>query len=204
MVKFRMKSIILFDIDRTVINTDFFIKKIESKISRKTNITIDEISKTKKLYISSLDFHTDFYPTDFLKFLSDFFKKDSRQLEKIYHDRENYKDLLFEETFDVLEKLKDKFILGIFSEGFLDFQAKKLKNTKILNFFNPKYMFIERRKMRDEIVNKLPKNSIIVDDNEDIIKELFFLKKFNPVWINRKDERKLENIRTIKNLKELL
>lgn len=204
MIKFFMSQIILFDIDKTIFGSNSLSQYFAVEVSKRAKMDIGKVTEIMSTYRSTLESYTDFNPTDFLNHFADSSKEDIDLLKKIFYNKRIYKQSLYPETKFILKKLKQNFKLGIFSEGFTDYQMSKLTNSEIIDFFNSEYIFIKRRKLNENVLNELPKNSIIIDDKEEVVEKLFSTQKFNPIWINRKDKRKKENIRTIKNLKELL
>ena len=59
--------------------------------------------------------------------------------------------------------------------------------------------------MRNDFLKKIPDGVTIIDDDKNVIEKL---KQLRPdlelIWINRKDEEKMDGIRTIKSLEELI
>ena len=80
----------------------------------------------------------------------------------------------------------------------------KLKYSGIFDYFDPNFIYIHRRKIDPDILNSLPKNSIIVDDRLEIITDLTPYSHLNPVWLNRKDNVISQPVRTIHSLVELV
>ena len=116
-----------------------------------------------------------------------------------------YSKTLFPEVIEVLEKMKDVYTLGIYSQGFESLQRLKIKFSGIENYFDKDLIFIDRDKTQLEFVAKLPTGVMVIDDKKEVIETLKNLRSdLELVWINRKDEEKFEGIRTIKSLEELL
>lgn len=118
------------------------------------------------------------FDIDYTLFDTDFFKKSKLLKHKIY-----------EETIGVLENLRKIAVLGIFSEGGLDFQKTKLRKTGIEKYFKKENMHIVLSKL-DELRKTLEKykdkKTFFVDDKLAI---LFDAKKMFPkvftVWVKR-------------------
>ena len=97
---------------------------------------------------------------------------------------------LYEEVYDTLQKLSNLAKLGVFSEGELAFQKRKLEKTKIEHFFHNEHIHIVLKKddVIKEILSKYSKKEkvIIVDDRLLILYEI---KKRIPViytiWMKR-------------------
>ena len=90
---------------------------------------------------------------------------------------------VYKETLEVLEKLKDKYRLGIYSEGTKKFQNHKFKSLGLNKYFDKDLIFI-------------------VDDKETIC-EFLTKNEIRAIWLNRKDNRKSDKCETIYSLFEL-
>lgn len=199
-----MRDAILFDFDRTLFDTSLFGREISEKIEKLLNIPPGLFNNIKKQYQSKLLNPTDFDPDDFLLLLSKESSVSLQDLKKtFFKDSQCYKSAVYSEVIDVLKKLRKQSELGIYSEGVIDWQMLKLRNSGLIKFFDPKLIFIFRRKTLPEALAKLPKDCVIVEDNLQVIDELS-QNKFNSIWINRKDASLTENVRTIHTLDELI
>ena len=96
---------------------------------------------------------------------------------------------IYEEVIGVLENLKNIAILGIFSEGDLDFQNQKLIKTDIKKYFEELHTHIVLNKLDEikKVFEKYRGNRIfLVDDKLTILNDL---KKFMPsvfgIWVKR-------------------
>lgn len=116
---------------------------------------------------------------DYTLFDTDFFKESNLSKPKIY-----------KEVIRALEDLKKIAVLGIFSEGDLDFQKTKLKEDGIDKYFGKENVHIVSNKL-DALKNVLRKynketKTFFVDDKLTI---LFAAKKMFPkifaVWVRR-------------------
>jgi phosphoglycolate phosphatase-like HAD superfamily hydrolase len=198
------KKIILLDIDRTIFDTETLGKNVDKNIAAVTKKTIDEIGVIDDDYKNELESKTDFDSDDFLTKVADETGVNFEILNQTMFKTENF--VLYPETLEVLEKLFAEGIkLGIYSEGVLEWQKKKITLTGIFNYFDQELIFIERRKLEEESIDKIPHGAMIVDDNKQVMKTL---KQQRPdlelVWINRKDDEEMDGVRTIRSLKELL
>jgi len=122
---------------------------------------------------------------------------------------------LYDEVLKVLSELSKITTLGIFSQGELDFQKTKLKNTKIDSFFKEEnvHVFKDKELNFAQIFTKYPDYKIFfVDDRLDL---LFSAKKNFPaistIWIKRgphaKNLTEIENFspdKTVSNLQEIV
>lgn len=200
------KGIILFDIDRTILDTEKMIKTFDSLLlGILGNPNYDEFKKAESDYFKTLANERYFNVPDYAQFLSNRFEKDATDsIVRIFYDSEYkhiYSDCIFDESINVLETLKD-WDLGIYSEGTLDFQKNKFKSMNIDKYFNKDIVFIVSAKDTKEVIDMIPKESIIIDDKETICQFLTD-NGFRAIWINRKDNRKSDNFETIYSLLEL-
>jgi len=116
-----------------------------------------------------------------------------------------YSGALFPETISILNRLKNNFILGIYSQGDVDCQRIKIKASGIGEFFDEKYTFITTDKSDPDFIKKLPDGAIIIDDKQSKIEPLEKTGRFKLFWINRKDDEIMEgNVTTVKDLNEFV
>lgn len=197
------KKIILFDIDKTLLNPYFILDDLTSEIKNKFDKKID-VFKIHAEYVKDLESSTDFNTKDFLKFLSEKTMVPFVELNNCFYNQKLWEGYVYEEVKSVLNRLQTKFNLGIFSEGFNISQNEKLEMSKLNTFFKKDLIFISRRKLNDDFLKTIPKKVIIVDDKKEVIETL---KSKRPdlelIWINRKDEEKMEGVIAIKSLREL-
>ncbi len=200
------KGTILFDIDRTILDTEKMIKMFDNFLLEiLDNPNYDEFKKVELDYFKTLANERYFNVPDYAQFLSDRFEKDATDsIVRIFYDSEYkhiYSDCIFDESMKILEILEE-WNLGIYSEGTLDFQKNKFESMGIDRYFNKDIVFIVPAKDMKEVIDMVPKESIIVDDKEKICQ---FLNDngFRAIWINRKDDRKSDNFETIYSLLEL-
>src|SRR3989344_7893215 len=118
------------------------------------------------------------FDIDYTLFDTAYFKKSYLTKHKVY-----------EEVIDVLEKLSKIAILGIFSEGDLEFQRKKLNQTGIVDYFEKDSVHIVLNKLSEfeKILRKYEDRvTFFVDDKLSI---LFDAKKIFPkvvaIWVKR-------------------
>jgi FMN phosphatase YigB (HAD superfamily) len=97
---------------------------------------------------------------------------------------------MYEDVYDALEDLSDVASLGIFSQGEIAFQLKKLKETNIHHYFEEEHTFIVEDKL--EVVSNLLKKYVdkgqvfLVEDRLDVLKmakECY--PKVYTVWMKR-------------------
>lgn len=199
------KEVMLFDIDGTLIDSksmaDFFCREI----SRQTGISFDEVIRLRIEYISSLASTTDYHPNDLVNFISKDKKVEIDASEIFFKTKSIYERYIFGDAVEILNRVKNDYSLGVFSEGFVDYQNQKIGT--LIDFFDEDLMIIERRKLSPESVKKIPNGATLIDDRKEVIETLANTRPdLNLIWINRKDNEKLNTpkIRTIKSLDELL
>lgn len=196
------KKVILFDIDGTLINTKALAKIFCEKIATESNINPEKIIQLRDEYVNTLEYSTDYHPNGLINFIN---QKTNKKLDSknIFFKNDNiYKKYIFDDTYEFLNKFKDKYIFGIFSEGFKDYQL--IKTSSLINFLEKDLIFITRRKLDDAFLKTIPEKVMIIDDKKEVIETL---KKMRPdlnlIWINRKDSEKMEGVKTITSLGEL-
>lgn len=195
---------ILFDIDRTIFDTKTSGENATRSIGLVTGKNPDEIEKINKEYKRGLSSTSDFDSSFFLREVANQTGTGLQKLTETLFNQKNF--VLYPEALAVLKKLfSDDYSLGTFSEGVPEWQMKKLTLTGALDYLDPSLIFIERRKLAPEAIAKIPDGVTVIDDKIEVIATL---KQQRPdlelVWINRKDEEKMDGVRTIKSLTELL
>jgi len=189
--------------DRTIYDTEISGKKISQCLAEISQKTVEEIEKIKIGYTKSLESSTDFDPDEFLKEVERETKVDLETLNQAFFSSKNF--VLYKETKEKLNKLlNEDYSLGIFSEGVSEWQMKKLILTGIRDYFDKNFIFIGRRKLSDDFIKKLPDGATIIDDKKEVVEKLKTLNRFNIIWINRVNDEKIQGIRTIKNLLEII
>lgn len=200
------KQILLFDIDKTIWDSDKVIGFVRNKISIVSKISPEELSKVREKYIESLPNSIYFNPDDYIDLICKTFNFNNKKLlTDIYYGDKNkhiYSDCVYPGVFEVIEKLKDKFTFGIYSEGIDKFQNHKFKSMGISEYFDPDLIFIVPSKDTPEVVSKLPKGAIVVDDKERIC-EFLTNNGLMAIWLNRLDGRKSKRFKTIHSLLSL-
>lgn len=198
------KKIILFDIDRTIFDTEMSGKKIKEVLAGVTKKSIEEIEKIDQDYKVTLESTTDFDFDYFLKLIADKTGIDLEILDQAVFKSQNF--VLYPETKEVLGRLlASGHSLGIYSEGVSKWQTEKIKLTSISDYFDIGLIFIEKRKLSLESINKIPKGSIVIDDRKEVLETLKQHRSdLMLVWINRNYRQIVDGIKTIFNLKNLL
>ena len=201
------KGILLFDIDRTIFDTDKMSASLSEKLSDilgKQNIA--EIDRIKRDYIGSLKRDREFTPDEFCQRLAKRFGRlDVNSLLEVFYGKKSgliYRGCVYPEFFEIFEKLRGKFRLGVYSEGTLKFQKHKFESMKISKYLEKDLVFIVPIKDNAETLAKIPKEAVIVDDKETVC-EALARDGFHPIWLNKKDDRENKMFDTIHSLLEL-
>lgn len=197
-------KIILFDWDDTLFSKVKYKRGLRNNLAAICEVSENKIFEHEEKYFDGLIKSGDFRIDDFI---NSFSQKFSKRINLEDYSTDNlgiYSEALFPDTIEALEKLKKEFILGIFSQGFDKLQRIKIRFSGIENFFDQKLFFISRDKTNINFVRKLPKGAMIIDDKKEVIGAI---RKagldLGLVWINRRNEEKLEGMKTITSLKEL-
>lgn len=201
------KGIILFDIDRTIFDTNRLSETLGLELQRVIkNVSLEDIQEAKNEFILSLSADREFDPEKFTKFLCNRFDfLDQNLLLDVFYNPANrhwYHDFIFQETFIVFEKLRNRFRIGIYSEGTRRFQNYKFDSMEILKYLDRDLIFILDHKTNPDALKKIPKGSIVVDDKESVC-EFLAENGIEVIWLNKKDDGKNANFPTIHNLLEL-
>ena len=198
-----MKEIILFDIDYTLLDTSVSKRYYREKISKLANVSIDDFILVEQEYKKKDSGFTDFHPNDYIEHVCKFYNLNEKSVRELFFSDDNFKDALYDDVVPTLKTLSDKFNLGIFSEGFEDFQLTKLHKSGIMNFFEKDLTFIFRRKLEESSLALLPYNCFVVDDNPSVVEALAKTDKFKTFWLNRKSNEKDLVCTTIHGLNSL-
>ena len=161
----------------------------------------------KENYVKSLNRDREYLPEDFCRLLADDLNRPElySAVLGLYYGLENqwfYSDSIYPETLIVLEKLKNEYRLGIYSEGTYKFQNHKFNSMGISKYFDKELVFIVPAKDTPDVIARIPRDSLVVDDKE-IICDFLHTNKIDCVWVNKKDKRKSDKYKTIQSLLEL-
>lgn len=198
------RKLILFDWDDTLFSKVEYKKRLRSNLAKICGVSEEEIFKFEEKYFENLKRSDDFQIKNFVESFSEKFDKKIELKDFSSDNLKIYSGALFTKTISVLEKLKDNFDLGIYSQGFVDLQKIKIRSSGVDNFFEKEFVYIDRNKLRADFVSKLPDGAIIVDDKKEVVEKLKQLNRFKIIWINRNDDEPIEGVTTIHNLEELM
>lgn len=193
----------MFDIDLTLINSNEYKDRSLNALTTYTHKSTVEVEVAREQYVRSLATTKDFHPKELAKWIAMSFGYDEDKILEIIWNNEILKGLTYDEVEGVLGKLGENNTLGIYSEGFEELQKLKLEANRIDKYFDPKWVYITRRKIGDRKFGSLGKVTI-VDDNIEICKMLKDYKEVEVYWLNRKTNKKAKGVKTIHNLTELI
>lgn len=202
------KEIVLFDIDRTIFDTagltNFWVSSYAKIIDGATE---EDIRMALDDFIGSLSADREFNPENFVEFVSARFnfKNPELLLDVVYGDdnKHLYRELIFPETHEILEKLGERYRVGIFSEGTLKYQNYKFKSMEISQYLDEDLVFILDHKTNPEVLSKIPEGAIVIDDKESVCRYLHD-NGVRVIWLNKKDTTKSKDFDTIFDLKEVV
>ncbi len=196
------KKIILFDIDETLMGLDKMAVMFYEKLAKQLEVTTEEIIELKEQYKLTLNKSGDYLHSNLILFLKEITGKKEKEIEDPFEDKENYKKSLHPEVKENIEKISKDFRIGVYSEGFYEYQKKKVFWSGIGDFFDEELIFITQNKSDPEFLKTLPEGAIIIDDKKEKIQKLKEAGRFNFVWINRKNDEVMDDVKTVKNLNE--
>lgn len=198
-------GIILFDWDDTLFSKKEYKKNLRANLARVCETSEEDIFELEEHYFNNLAKSDDFRIDDFINSFEQKFNKNI-YLEDFSTDKLGiYSKSLFPETINSLTKINDKYSMGIYSQGFESLQKIKIKYSGIEHFFDPNLIFINRDKTQVSFINQLPAQVIVIDDKKEVIETLKQLRSdLNLIWLNRNDNEILDEVKTIKNLGDLI
>jgi FMN phosphatase YigB (HAD superfamily) len=197
------KPSILFDIDLTLFDADLFRLNVYPRLAEEVNISLPEFNETLASYTNALEKSSDFLPNRFLRHIAKAHSFPFQQLYDTYFHPQNFKEALYPDTMPALQELFPGRSLGIYSEGYRDFQTTKLRFSGILDYFDPDLIYIHRRKIDPDFLRTLPEKTTIIDDRIKVLESLSQISNLSLVWLNRKDTATHPSIRTILLLTDL-
>lgn len=199
------EAIMLFDWDDTLFSKTEYKKRLRTNLARICQTSEEEIFDYEEKYFESLARSDDFQIDNFVDSFAQKFNK-TINIEDFSTDNLGiYSNALFSETDDVLRKIRDKYYLGIYSQGFVSLQKLKIKHSGIEDYFDQGLIFIDRNKTQPEFIQQIPIGATVVDDKKEVIEALRDNRPdLKLIWVNRKDNSVLDDVRTIKSLEELL
>ena len=163
------QTIVFFDIDGVIFDAQKFSTAFYEKFLQKNNLGEEETEKLQDLYGQVKNEKGFFDPQIFLAKIASQYSIVKKDLEKLWWDEESFqKCLLIDEN--LLEKIREKATVGIFSKGEINFQKKKIE--KFNSLINPQdiYIFEDKIVKISEVLAKYQNYKIfVVDDNQKVL-----------------------------------
>ena len=201
--------IVYFDIDSTVFTTHLFKKtRVNPRLVELLGVSFEKLAEVDKKYFGSLEKGTDFNYHEYASFLFEAFSTvggvaSTTELEALFENPSMYKDMIYPDVLPILRQLRELGnTLGIYSEGFDDFQRNKIVHTGIVSFFDEDRVHISRRKKTPEVIALLDANSIVVDDKLEYLVGL--PEGMTPLMIQREPDATPAPVQKIQSLEEIV
>lgn len=83
-----------------------------------------------------------------------------------------YRDSLYPDAIATLALLAKEYPLGIFSQGYREFQENKLKQCGIVSYFKKECIFIFPDKTLTSVLDTLPENAVIIEDKLSVVQKI--------------------------------
>jgi len=179
-------KVIYFDIDRTLIDSVKLRELTRGGMCRELNLDRENVNNIIDDYIKTLNHKNDFCREDMLEIISQKTGKSYDDLKSAHDRSEYYVGSMFDDVMPTLEKLSKDNLLGIYSEGFLDYQMDKLVLSGTYKYFDKDKIIISRKKLSSELVDKMGE-AIVIDDNLEVIEYLQNFPRITSIWLNRPD-----------------
>lgn len=186
---------IYFDFDRTLFDTEKFIKDMEQIIIDE-NIELDLFYQCKK-YCKGKGFNP-FVILDNIPNIS----KDNDIYRKIEELIQNTYQYVFDDVKPFLEKYQGKYNYVLLSRGNSDFQLAKVKYSKLQDYFEKIIITMEDKGKLDIDYQ----HGIFIDDYLDELKSISKNKPYQVIMINRyllNGKKKISKIQCVSSLNEI-
>lgn len=205
MIKLAVKSkTIYFDIDRTLIDSVKIREQTRSEIAQESGLSREKVEECINEYVSTLAHKNGYSYMEMLRHLSQESGIDIEILRQSHDLPANFVNSLYNDTVKTLTKLKENNnSLGIYSEGWDDYQINKLKLSGIYKFFDEDKIIISRNKSVFKLVKQMGQ-AIVIDDWPEVIDYLAQYPQITPIWLNLLDSRNHKTARTVHSLGELV
>ena len=181
-------KIILFDIDYVLIDSSKLKEISSAKVAKILKISLIKMEKINEEFGKTLKTSKEFSPKKYAKFLANYFNDSriSKKITPIFLKPKLYQQALYSDIIPSLRKLKEKYWLGIYSEGTKEFQMAKLTLSGIINYFKKNLVFIypDKTGKATKLVEKLGE-IYFVDDNPRHIKDIAATFDAHPIWLKR-------------------
>lgn len=187
-----MKQILYLDIDGTLLDTNKLDTLVIPHIAALLGVDPSQLFADMRLYEQRLQRPSDFNPNILIGYWWGHHAIHADRIAAYWYGKvcpQNYSYALYHDVQDALSILSRRFHLGIFSQGFEQYQLAKIKVPGIAHYFSRRKRLIHRHKLEHAVVSQLAPNAIVVDDDLDVIYTLIkYRPDITPVWINRANE----------------
>ena len=184
---------IYIDFDRTLFDTDLFIKDLED-IIESNGITVDKFLK----YVNK-DKENGFNIYSILNLMENDIKVDSDVYKKIDKIIENSEHYIYSDVYEFVKMCKDKkYRIFVLTKGNGEFQLLKIRNTKLFDYLDGVIVTLQDKGELDLNYQE----SIFIDDNP---RELESIRLKNPKRIIRikRDGAKYNSILASETIEEV-
>ena len=189
-------SVILFDIDHTLLDTDKLRSQVLENVVGliKSIIRCNTADAVNGILIAEdrmLRKGKKFIMGDLIDYLGDYYKSDRLRLElgNLLSSPELFSSCLYPDARIALDSLSRHFPVGVFSSGDVYFQKIKLRASGIEPYFRPEHINILERKTINipRIIDKYRSfNIAIVDDRASVLEAARQLRSdVVGIWVNR-------------------
>jgi len=198
-------SILLFDIDYTLFNTDIFRNKIIEETLSQFKLDEKRVRQFYFEYERNINTPVGINIKHFTEQIGKEFNLSPELLFSIMMERKRlYFESLYPDTVSTLTLLSKGYVLGIFSQGYRSFQENKLKQCDIISYFKQENIFIFPDKTLESVLKTLPENAIIIEDKLSVVQ--LIKSPLKAIHINRKEEQSTQflSINTLAELPSIL
>jgi len=194
-------SILLFDIDYTLFNTDIFRNKIIEETLSQFKLDEKRVRQFYFEYERNINTPVGINIKHFTEQIGKEFNLSPELLFSIMMERKRlYFESLYPDTVSTLTLLSKGYVLGIFSQGYRSFQENKLKQCDIISYFKQENIFIFPDKTLESVLKTLPENAIIIEDKLSVVQ--LIKSPLKAIHINRKEGQSTHSL-SINTLAEL-
>lgn len=166
-------KILLFDIDYTLFDTDIFRGTSLKEIALRCNLDGKRVREFYAEYRKGDQNPAGINMKHFTEQIGKEFNLSPEFLFSIVMDTQKlYLDSLYPDAVATLALLSKEYPLGIFSQGYREFQENKLRQCGIMPYFKKEYIFIFPDKTLSSVLNTLPENAVIIEDKLSVVQKI--------------------------------
>lgn len=166
-------KILLFDIDYTLFDTDIFRSTSLREIALRCNLDGKRVREFYAEYRKGDQNPAGINMKHFAEQIGKEFNLSPTSLFSIVMDTQKlYRDSLYSDVIKILTILSKEYPLGVFSQGYREFQENKLKQCGIISYFKKEYIFIFPDKTLSSVLSSLPENAVIIEDKLSVVQKI--------------------------------